>query len=349
MKIPSQIFFLSWEDLSYSRTGVIFNGLIHFGHNCEVIRVPRGKYLGIVKIIRNVKRSAPKGSVVVVGSPCSILTILCRVFWIRSKIIYDSGWPLIDGLISRKFSKSKSFLDYIKLYFIDFIAYKLANLVTFESNMQRRICTKKFLIPYSKSFVSYTGFNETLYREGSSEQSVAAPHSNKVIFRGKYNLESGLEILAQASWYLQSNINLIVISPNVPKTVRFSPSVEIISERISDSDLVQYYKTSALSLGQLGGSRRIERTIPHKFYEAIYFGVPYLTKFSTAISELITTNDCFVYSKVQSPTDLANQISSILSDEGSRKAVIEGAKTKYSQNFSQATIVKNFLAQLAVI
>jgi glycosyltransferase involved in cell wall biosynthesis len=349
MKIPSQIFFLSWEDLSYSRTGVIFNGLIHFGHNCEVIRVPRGKYLGIVKIIRNVKRSAPNGSVVVVGSPCSILTILCRVFWIRSKIICDSGWPLIDGLISRKFSKSKSFLDYLKLYFIDFIAYKLANLVAFESNMQRRICTKKFLIPYSKSFVSYTGFNETLYREGSSEQSVAAPHSNQVIFRGKYNLESGLEILAQASWYLQSNINLIVISPNVPKTVRFSPSVEIISKRISDSDLVQYYKTSALSLGQLGGSPRIERTIPHKFYEAIFFGTPYLTEFSSAISELITTSDCFVYSKEGSPQDLAVQISSILSNKSTQKAVSDSARTKYSQNFSQATIVKNYLVHLEAI
>ena len=349
MKIPSQIYFLSWEDISYSRTGVIFNGLIHFGHNCEVISVPRGKYLRIVKIIRNVKRSAPKGSVVVVGSPCSILTILCRVFWIRSKIIYDSGWPLIDGLISRKFSKSKSFLDYIKLYFIDFIAYKLANLVAFESNMQRRICTKKFLIPYSKSFVSYTGFNETLYREGSSEQSVAAPHSNKVIFRGKYNLESGLEILAQASWYLQSNINLIVISPNVPKTVKFSPSVEVISERISDSDLVQYYKTSALSLGQLGGSRRIERTIPHKFYEAIFFGTPYLTEFSSAISELITTSDCFVYSKGGSPQDLAIRISTILSNKSTQKAVSDSARAKYSQNFSQATIVKNYLVHLAAI
>jgi glycosyltransferase involved in cell wall biosynthesis len=349
MKIHSQIYFLSWEDLSYSRTGVIFNGLIHFGHNCEVIRVPRGKYLGIVKIIRNVKRSAPKGSVVVVGSPCSILTILCRVFWIRSKIIYDSGWPLIDGLISRKFSKSKSFRDYLKLYFIDFIAYKLANLVAFESNMQRRICTKKFLIPYSKSFVSYTGFNETLYREGSSEQSVAAPHSSKVIFRGKYNLESGLEILAQASWYLQSNINLIVISPNAPKTLRFSPSVEIVTKRISDSDLVQYYKTSALSLGQLGGSPRIERTIPHKFYEAIFFGTPYLTEYSSAISELITTDDCFVYSKGGSPQDLAVQISSILSNKSTQKAVSDRAKTKYLQNFSQATIVKNYLVHLEAI
>jgi glycosyltransferase involved in cell wall biosynthesis len=349
MKIPSQIFFLSWEDLSYSRTGVVFNGLIHFGYNCEVISVPRGKYLGIVKIIRNVKRNSPKGSVVVVGSPCSILTILCRVFWITSKIIYDSGWPLIDGLTSRKFSKSKGFMDYIKLYFVDFFAYKLANLIAFESNVQRRICTKKFLIPYSKSFVSYTGFNETLHREGSSEQLMVAPHSNKVIFRGKYNLESGLEILAQASWYLQSSINLIVISPNVPKTVRFSPSVEVISKRISDSDLVQYYKTSALSIGQLGRGRRIARTIPHKFYESIFFGTPYLTEFSSAISELITTRDCFVYSQGGSPQDLAIQISGILRNESTRKAISKSAKTKYLQNFSQAAIVKNYLVHLAAI
>ena len=349
MKIHSQIFFLSWEDISYSRTGVIVNGLINFGQNCEVIRVPRGKYPEIIRIIRNTKRKAPENSLVVVGSPCSILTILCRVFWIRSKIIYDSGWPLIDGLISRKSSRLKKILDYWKLYLIDFAAYKVANLIAFESSMQKSISIKKFLISNSKTFVSYTGFNESLYREGFSAQSIVALKSNKVIFRGKYNLESGLEILAQASWYLQSDVKLIVISPNIPKTINFSPSVEIISKIISDIDLARYYETSALSLGQLGNSHRIERTIPHKFYETIYFGVPYLTKFSTAISELITTNDCFVFSKELSPKDLAIQISSILSDEGSRKAVVEGARTKYSQNFSQANIVKNFLAKLAVI
>lgn len=349
MKTTGQIFFLSWEDLSYSRTGVIFNGLIHIGQNCEFVRVPRGKYLEIIKIIRNVKRSAPNGSLVVVGSPCSILTILCRVFWIRSKIIYDSGWPLIDGLISRKFSRLKKILDYWKLYLIDFAAFKVANLIAFESSIQKRISIKKFLIPNSKTFVSYTGFNESLYKEVISAKSIVPLQSNKIIFRGKYNLESGLEILAQASWYLQSDVKLIVISPNIPKTINFSPSVEIISKIISNIDLARYYETSALSLGWLGNSHRSERTIPHKFYEAIYFGVPYLTKFSTAISELITTNDCFVLSKVQSPMDLAIQISSILSDEGSQKAVAEGARTKYSQNFSQANIVKNFLDQLAQI
>jgi len=349
MKIHSQIFFLSWEDISYSRTGVIVNGLINFGHNCEVIRVPRGKYPEIIRIIRNIKRKAPKDSFVVVGSPCSILTILCRVFWVRSKIVYDSGWPLIDGLISRKFSKQKKILDYIKLYLIDFAAYKFANLIAFESSVQRRLCTKKFLISNSKTFVSYTGFNESLYRDVISAQSIVYPQSNKVIFRGKYNLESGLEILAQASWFLQSNVKLIVVSPNIPKTVKFPPSVEIISRIISDSELFQFYKTSALSIGQLGGGRRIARTIPHKFYEAIYFGVPYLTEFSAAISELITTNDCFVYSKEWSAKDLANQISNILSNGSTRKAVAESAKTKYSQNFSQVNIVKNYLAQLAAI
>jgi hypothetical protein len=229
------------------------------------------------------------------------------------------------------------------------MAYRLANLVAFESNLQRKICNKKFLIPDSKTFVSYTGFNETLYREGSSEQSVTGPHSNKVIFRGTYNLESGLEILAKASWYFQSDIKLIVISPNVPKTLRFSPSVEIITKRISDSDLAEYYKTSELSIGQLGGSRRIARTIPHKFFESIYFGTPYLTEFSSAISELITTSDCFVYSKGGFPEDLAVQISGILSNESKRKAVSKSARTKYLQKFSQAAIVNNYLEHLAAI
>lgn len=349
MKNPCQIFFLSWEELSYSRTGVVFSGLIQLGYNCEIIRVPRGKYLGTVKVIRCVKRSALKGSVVVVGSPCSILTILCRLFWIRSKIIYDSGWPLIDGLKSRKFSKSKSFLDSIKLYLLDLAAYKLANLVAFESSIQRRICTKKFLIPYSKTFVSYTGFNETLHTQGLTEQSVVASNFYRVIFRGKYNLESGLEVLAQASWYLQPNIKLIIISPNVPKILSFSPSVEIITKRLSDADLAQYYKTSALSVGQLGNSRRIERTIPHKFYESIYFGIPYLTEFSPAISELITPNNCYVYSRRGSPQDLATQISGILSNENTRKSVSKSASAKYLQNFSQPSIVKNYLVHLASI
>ena len=344
MENINHLYFLSWEDLSYSRTGVLYHGLTGKDVNSQSINFPKKNYLKTFRTLRKLKGKAGKQSIVVVGSPCSILAIICRVAWPQANIIYDSGWPLIDGLLSRKYSLIVKLFSYVKIYVVDFLAYRFSNLVSVESESQKKNTQRKFFVRKSKVFVSYTGFNEAGLNALNSKASELKKDPKQIIFRGKYNLESGLDFFAKASFFLNPEIRAVVISPNLPSELKFSPNVAIISKRLSDLELAEYYRNSAISLGQLGDNHRTSRTIPHKFYESIYFEVPYLTRKSTGIKELLPSDDQVIYFENKTPTEFAKLISEHLSNAQALSSRAEKAKAVYKSKFSQDQIVDNFIS-----
>jgi len=345
MENIKHLYFLSWEDLSYSRTGVLYHGLTGRNINYQAINFPKKNYLKTFKTLRKLKGEAGKQSIVVVGSPCSILAIICRAAWPQANIIYDSGWPLIDGLLSRNYSLIVKLFSYLKIYAVDFLAYKSSNLVSVESKSQKRNTQRKFFVRESKVFVSYTGFNEAGVDALNSKSTELNKDPKQIIFRGKYNLESGLDFFAKASFFLNPEVRALVISTNLPSELKFSPNVEIISKRLSDLELAQQYKNSAISLGQLGNSRRTARTIPHKFYESVYFEVPYLTRKSTGIKELLPSDDQVIYFENETPAEFAKLISEHLSNIQALSSRAEKAKAVYKSKFSQEQIVNNFISR----
>jgi hypothetical protein len=234
--------------------------------------------------------------------------------------------------------------SYVKIYVVDFLAYKFSNLVSVESESQKNNTQRKFFVRKSKVFVSYTGFNETSVNTLSTKATEFTKNPKQIIFRGKYNLESGLDFFAKASFFLNPEIRAIVVSTNLPSELKFSPNVEIISKRLSNLELAQQYKNSAISLGQLGNSHRTTRTIPHKFYESIYFEVPYLTRKSAGIKELLPSDNQVIYFENETPAEFAKLILEHLSNAQALSSRAEKAKAIYMSKFSQSQIVDNFIS-----
>lgn len=344
MKNINHLYFLSWEDLLYSRTGVLYHGLTSKNINCQAINLPKKNYIKTFNTLYKLKSEAGNRSIVVVGSPCSILAIICRVAWPQARIIFDSGWPLIDGLLSRNYSLIVKLFSYIKIYAVDFLAYKFSNLVSVESESQKKNIQRKFIVRKSKVFVSYTGFNETVISLSDFNAIKFNKNSKQIIFRGKYNLESGLDFFAKASFFLNPEIRSVLISPNLPSELKFSCNVEIISKRLSDLEVAEHYRNSTISLGQLGDNHRTSRTIPHKFYESIFFEVPYLTRESAGIKELLPGNDQVIYFKNQTPAEFAMFISEHLANTQALNLRAEKAKAVYVSKFSQKQIVDKFIS-----
>lgn len=343
MENVNHLYFLSWENLSYSRSGVLYHGLKDKNVNYRAINFPKKNYIKTFKTFYELKSEANGRSVIVVGSPCAILAIICRIAWPRAKIIYDSGWPLIDGLLSREYPLLVKLISYVKIYIVDFLAFNFSNLILVESELQKKSTRRKFSIRNSKISVSYTGFNEAGVDISDFEIANAIEHTKQIIFRGKYNLESGLDFLAVSSHFLDPEIRVVIISPNLPRELEFSPNVKIISHRLSDKQLARHYKNSVISLGQLGNSDRPSRSIPHKFYESIFFEVPYLTRRSAGIEELLPSDNQVIFFENQTPSEFARFIADQLINTQSLKSRAERAKEVYLSKFSQNQIVDNFI------
>jgi len=342
MKIEPNYVFLTWEDISYSRTGVIYSGLNRIGSKPVLHQITlRNIYNMSLQVRRFLKSSEFPDPIMVVGSPCGLLVLAARLASPRARIVFDTGWPQVDALKLKMDKSGGNFLRYLKMYLLDFASFKMSNLIAVESKAQKTRLTKKFLVSPEKLFVSYTGLNEEeLVNHQESFRRGVDQHI--VIFRGKVNSEAGIELLAEISWLLPTDIKLLVISQNIPTRVVFSTNTEIVSERVSNSRLADYYAQASLAIGQLGNSRRINFTIPHKFYEASFFGIPYLTRKTDALSELISFDEIGLFLEKVDAISVSSLITSFVKDNENQISARRYLGESYRNSFSQEIISNGF-------
>lgn len=100
----------------------------------------------------------------------------------------------------------------------------------------------------------------------------------QILFRGGNQNEAGLQVLQRAilEGGLSREVTFIVLTKDSSFQIS-DPRVTLIHEHISDESLENLYLSSSLILGQMSNHVRLSRTIPHKFFEAAFFGLPYLS------------------------------------------------------------------------
>ena len=336
--------FLTWEDISYSRTGVVFSGIEQSKCRTHLEKIELNSILHMAMQIRKYANTSSIDSpIYVIGSPCGLLVISLRIAIPNAKVVFDTGWPQVDALMTKNNRRNLgAILRYSKMYLLDFVSIKLSNQVAVESKTQLARIQRKFLVKVGKLFVSYTGFNE------QNVSVVGNPHIRKeasqtILFRGKVNNEAGIDLIAEVSWLLPNHLKLIVISSNLPSRIIFAPGTEIISSRLTEQRLAEYYSRAMLAIGQLGESNRTSFTLPHKFFEAAFFGVPYLTPRTEGLSELISATEYELFYENSSACDIAKKISEFAKDVKRQEIVSNYLSKAYAESFSQDIISRNFI------
>lgn len=83
---------------------------------------------------------------------------------------------------------------------------------------------------------------------------------------------------------------------------------ELITKFLSDEDLRSLMQKCHLSLGQLSKHPRLIRTIPHKCYESLALGLPYLTASNKGVLELLRPGETCLTCEPASAESLAQRI-----------------------------------------
>ena len=304
---PKKIIFLTIAEAGYSRSWTYFNGAKKLGANVEFIKIDSSK---LIKQFLQIKKQLSKDSIFVVMSPSQYLVPFVR-FFLGKNIVLDAGGSLFEGtVISRK---RYGFLGSIaiKNYLIDFISSHIARKIILETKLQKVFYSKLFLVRRKKCYVLYTGVDEESFQ---LDNSYATPpdifnNSKIVLFRGKYNPEAGIEVLAEATKLLsKEQITFWVFCPGLPINIDFSSNTFISRDILSKGKISKLQKACTISLGQLAKHNRLNRTIPHKAFEAGYFGKPYLTLDTESIRELYPDDNHVSYINNISLNLIATQI-----------------------------------------
>jgi glycosyltransferase involved in cell wall biosynthesis len=197
-----KIIFLTIGEPGYSRSWTYFNGARKLGANVEFIKIESKT---LTKQFLKLRKNLSREYVYVVMSPSQYLVSFVR-FFLGQKVILDAGWSLFEGtVLARKRYGLFGFLA-LKTFLIDFVSSHLATKVVVESKNQAEFYSKIFLVNRRKIAVLYTGVDEDSLKPTFSQIELPNFFNNSkiVLFRGKYNQESGIEVLAAATKQLIS-------------------------------------------------------------------------------------------------------------------------------------------------
>jgi len=337
-----QITFITIGPEGYSRSWNYFKGLQDLISNVQVIHLNPKNLLGQILKIR---KKQNKQSIYIIMSPSQYLTPLV---WglLSKKIILDAGWSLHEGT---KISRGIRGIQAIKCYLIDLIASQLAQRVILESNAQIVYYCKKFKLKKGKCVSIYTGVNEKNFLPDHKFQLPPDIFNNSkiVLFRGNYNNEGGLKVLAQASKILeQQKITFWVFAPGMPQELEFSKNTLVDKNYYPPLAIAKIQSACSISLGQLAKHERLNRTIPHKAFEAGFLGKPYLTGRNHGILEIFEEDkeiSCFIPGD---STDLANKILELFKEPVFLKSLGSNMQVKYNEVASQTRLANKLLTTI---
>ncbi|NCZ72837.1 MAG: hypothetical protein EBY10_05065, partial [Actinobacteria bacterium] len=161
------------------------------------------------------------------------------------------------------------------------------------------------------------------------------------IMRGSDQEEAGISFLIEAANLARlKNINLFFrVVTNSDEKRTFLENLKFSSNRISDVELFKEYCSSQIALGQLSNHPRINWTIPHKFFEAAYLGLPYLSASSAPMRDLAKKN-CVVLFEGGNSRDLLNRVVELMSDKSKQDLISQNIKAYYEKYCSQSVLTE---------
>ncbi len=345
------IHFLSFVGPDYSRSSTLLN-FTSKGFEKKYIQADSSIIKTALMFFKN-RHEFDSESLIVVMSPCHKITLCARLFT-KSKIILDAGWPLTDGLISRGLSITNKIRLPI-LYLVDLISFYSAHQILVESTSQKLRLIRNFKVNCNKVQVSFTGISESRFKKKAHSTGNilrvtkfldSRESSTVLLFRGKLNRESGIETILSTAKYLQPDCSFIFLFG--------SSDYLAINEKnclsiygASDSEMASIYSMSDIVLGQLSNHPRLDYTIPHKAYEASFFGKCYVTTKSSGILEIMDEKSACLIENPTSET-LSAAIES-MKQKDKRLALGRNLKQQYQDEYSQEKINSRFVQHAKVL
>ena len=333
--------FFTISDPQLFRSSVYLNGLLTRQKTNIKIKVFRYENLfSALKSLTRIEINKKEPNIDIVMYPSHILLPLIKLIR-RNPVILDAGWSLYEGEIVSRGRKGFFRFHALRFYLIDFITSRFANLIFLESRAQKKYYCDKFKVNPEKCKVLYTGLNESNF----SVKKFKKKKSYTILFRGKYNSEAGLEILAKTSFeILDLPIKILIYSPGIPPNLEFAKNTVVKTNLISQKQIAKLLISCHLSLGQLSDHNRLQRTIPHKAYESAYLGVPYLTARTRGITELFTEDDEILCFDPGDSHSLSNAIKTSFLAKRQTRLIGKRMQDKYRSQLSQNILTSKFIS-----
>lgn len=323
-------------DRDFSRNRIYMRGLRELGHTViECNDRGGGRFSKFVRLHRQLRALNDEYDVVVVGYPGHVVVPLARLASKRP-VVADLLGSLEDAGIHSHFT---NIYHRAKNRIVDYFAIHFAHVVLTESRAQRDYLTKRFGCD-EKYAVQYTGADEAEFY--CPESAATEREECTVVFRGKLTPESGImHILRAAELLKDERIHFRIIGSGYLKDSvgdflkeHRLTKVEWIEQFLPFSELRARFCDAQISLGQFESNPRLDRTIPHKAFEAMSMGLLYVTARSPATLEVFEDGETCLLVDSADPAALSETLRTISRDRARAREIALRAHEVFKKNYS---------------
>jgi glycosyltransferase involved in cell wall biosynthesis len=333
---PPEIKCISWLSSDYSRLSVFLNSGFAQKEKVGFEKIHSGSFRLSIDLTKIAFQNRKRNVVYLIAGPCQLATIYLRLLS-KKRIVIDAGWPLSDSI--QESSRNTKFATRAKNNAIDFASMHMAQLTICESQEQLAHINRKFRVARKKLTIGYTGIDERNFVGPAHRPIELRTHDfgkerSLVLFRGKINPDAGIgKILDLVK--LCPNLIFIICSPNFVPSEANLTNLVAINRKISTAEMHYLYSIASLAIGQFGEYPRMQRTIPHKAFEAAFFGLPYLSIDSPSLRELFPDENHALLTSEKSEIMIAKYLNEVISNNQLLKKISKNSNAHYRKWFSQ--------------
>ena len=342
-----KIIYLTYTRLDYPLNSVLIKGLRENGVEVAESHIKDRGIWGFVKAISFYWQNLKNTDAIIIGYDSPALAIFIRLFCFK-KVIYNAVLSVYERFIISRELASRFSIKAFYYWLLDFLAIRFADLVAVESNHQADFFKKLFKVSGKKIYRSWIGVDENKF---FYDPMVTKFSKFTILFRGALQPETGAEYAVYAAKLLEGEDikfimhvggQLIDKIKNLIGELKLN-NLEISSELLPAEELRRLMQKCHVSLGQLSGHKRLERTIPHKAYESLALKLPYLTAANSGILELLIDGATCITCKPADARSLADKILWIKNNYATAEKVAENGYSLYQNNLKSYIIAKNLL------
>jgi len=346
MKENKTILYFGNFDPNFSRNKVYIGGLRQNGYKVLICADSSRGLLKYWKLFFMHRKLKNLYDVMIVGYPGYIIMPFARLLT-RKMIIFDA---LCSQYETRMISRDAPSINPFKAHFIIFMD-KLANMcadyILVESERQKSYFIQRLGANARKLIVVYTGADDKNFYY---DPDIKKRNKFTVVFRGRITREAGAEYVIRAAKILEdSDIDFLVIGfgwgdaqEKFDEIVReLKPrNLEYIGYQVPIDQLRLKMLECQACLGQFSSNERLQRTIPHKAYEAMVMKLPYITAKVAGAKEIFTDGENCLMVEPANGEDLALKIKELRNSEELCQRLALKAYDLYNARFEPQKIVQ---------
>lgn len=328
------------------RNRIYIRGLTSLG--IEVLEC-RDNSPGIIKYIKLFYKHwkiRNQYDVMVVGYPGHVMVLFAKIIS-KKVVVFDALCTLYEGMVlsRKKYSNISLAGLYIKL--IDWISVISADIVLVESEHQKKYF--EHIFGYSSKYhVLYTGADDVVFHKDSA---IKKKEIFTVVFRGKFLPEAGVIHVIRAAKLLEhEGVHFLILGHGwLEKEIKSEimnlgvSNLQLIDWYVTDDELKENMLSAHVSLGQFENHERLSRTIPHKAFESLALGLPYITARFEGIEEIVTSGESGLFVDPANPADLAEKIILLKNDSVLRDKIASQGYALYKERFTPVVLARQLV------